>query len=246
MEENSIDDKAPAKQYLQMTIGGMGNLSANPSILVMLLIPESEAGRPIREVTEQLFPVPLQPPLGQLYFPRLVGALHRGPEPESLLRSYLVSSGTSLLSLKVTSEGDHLTTMVTLRDREGLTKSFSVPMVDALIHAVLHGVPIYVDRDILLSIGSQVSFHFISDPTETPTIRPERVMPPYERITDFIRSGSKPEEMDEEMRKNVQVMLPRQWEELGEIAVETENYEWASYLQELEGTHPSDATTDHE
>ena len=136
--------------------------------------------------------------------------------------------------------------MVTLRDREGLTKSFSVPMVDALIHAVLHGVPIYVDRDILLSIGSQVSFHFISDPTETPTIRPEREKSPYERTSDFIRSGSKPEEMDEEMRKNVQVMLPRQWEELGEIAVETENYEWASYLQGLEGTHPSDATTDHE
>lgn len=178
MEENSIDDKASAKQYLQMTIGGMGNLSANPSILVMLLIPQSETGKPIREVTEQLFPVPLQPPLGQLYFPRLVSTLHRGPEPESLLRSYLDTSGTRLLSIKVTSEGDHLTTMVTLRDREGLTKSFSVPMVDALIHAVLHGVPIYVDRDILLSIGSQVSFHFISDPTETPTIRPERVMPP--------------------------------------------------------------------
>jgi len=69
MEENSIDDKASAKQYLQMTIGGMGNLSANPSILVMLLIPQSETGKPIREVTEQLFPVPPSATAGTALLP---------------------------------------------------------------------------------------------------------------------------------------------------------------------------------
>lgn len=238
MEDNVTEETTSSKHYVRMTIGGMGNLSANPSVLVMLLIPESESGKPIREVTDQLFPVPLHPPMGQTYFHRLVEVLRRGPETEGLFHSFLTASETDLLSLRVTSEGDRLSTRVKLQDREGLIKSFAVHMEDALIRSVLLGVPIYVDEDILLSIGSQVSFHFTTDPTVGPSPEPQRS--PVEQVADFIRTGSRPEEMGEEMRSNVQVMLPRQRAELSEIAIETENYEWAAYLRDLEETHPSD------
>lgn len=240
MEDNVTEETTSSKHYVRMTIGGMGNLSANPSVLVMLLIPESESGKPIREVTDQLFPVPLHPPMGQTYFHRLVEVLRRGPETEGLFHSFLTASETDLLSLRVTSEGDRLSTRVKLQDRKGLIKSFTVHMEDALVQSVLLGVPIFVDEEILRSIRSQVSFHVTDSPMVGPTPDPERKRSPIELISDFIRSGSRPEEMGEEMRSNVQVMLPRQWAELSEIAIETENYEWASYLRDLEETHPSD------
>ena len=240
MEDIVAGDTAPGKRYVRMTIGGMGNLSASPDVLVMLLIPESETSRPIRETMDQIFPVPLRPPVGQNYFHRLVQVLRQGPETEGLLYSFLTASATELLSLHVTSQGDRISTRVKLRDRAGLIKSFTVFMEDALVQSVLLGVPIFVDEEILRSIRSQVSFHVTDAPMVGPMPDPERKQSPIEMISDFIRSGSRPEEMEEEMRNNVQVMLPRQWAELSEIAIETENYEWASYLRDLEETHPSD------
>lgn len=240
MSQYVADHIEQSKRYLRMTIGGMGNLSVNPAVLVMLLVPLSEAGKPVRQVTEQLFPVPLTPPRGQMYFHRLVEVLKGGPERESLFGSFLAASGTELLSLRVTAEGDRLSTTVKLRDRDGLLKSFVVRMEDALIHAVLEGVPIFVDEDILLSLGQRVAFHFAPGPFgEAPDAPqeekgPERAKSPFEQLSDFIRSGSRPEEMGQELRSHVEVLLPRQRAELGEIAIETENYEWASYLRDLD------------
>lgn len=252
MSQYVRDHIEQSKRYLRMSIGGMGNLSGNPSVLVMLLVPISETGKPIREVTEQLFPVPLTPPRGQVYFHRLVEVLKHGPERGSLFGSFLTASGTEILSLRVSSSGDRLTTTVKLKDREGILKSFIVRLEDALVHAVLEGIPIFVDEDILLNIGQQVSFHFAPGPfeeAEEPTEeQPERrqAKSPFELISDFIRSGSRPEEMGREMRNNVEVMLPRQRAELGEIAIETENYEWASFLKGLGADGTSGVEESHE
>lgn len=248
MSQYVRDHIEQSKRYLRMSIGGMGNLSGNPSVLVMLLVPISETGKPIREVTEQLFPVPLTPPRGQVYFHRLVEVLKHGPERGSLFGSFLTASGTEILSLRVSSSGDRLTTTVKLKDREGILKSFIVRLEDALVHAVLEGIPIFVDEDILLNIGQQVSFHFAPGPfDEAPEQKPgEQTKSPFELISDFIRSGSRPEEMGREMRSNVEVMLPRQRAELGEIAIETENYEWASFLRDLGADHTTIGEESHE
>jgi hypothetical protein len=239
MEQYVADHTEEAKRYLRMTIGGMGNFSGKPSVLVMLLIPISEAGRPIREVTQQIFPVPLMPPVGQIYFHRLVQVVNQGEREETLFRRYLEASGTEILSLRVAAHGDRLVTTLSLRDHQGMIKSFIVRMDDALIQAALNDIPIFVDEEILLNVGSQVSLHFSSVPSpserestddEGTKRAPEGAKSPFELISDFIRDGRTPAEMDREMRSNLSVMVPRQREALGEIALETENYEWAAFL----------------
>lgn len=215
---------------VQVELGGVGNLSNNPGVVVLLLTPVDSLYRPYPDRHEPVFPVPIDYLTGQLYLSRLYQVLKGHFTSNEVLAGYCRALNISLDRVNIRLEDSSVKTSLEVTHAQGMKESLTVHLHRTVLGAVLGRIPIFVEATLLDRMAQRVRIQgrdtISGEPIDLNQIQ-------VKELRQMIADGATPDHMTEVQAQFLQNQKSDVLEELLEVAVQVENFEWAACLQKM-------------
>lgn len=235
-------------KMVRVELNALGNIANDPRAIVLLLTPikdridyeESLFPETTFETFQQFFPVPVPIDFSSIYFQRISN--HKTADlTHDISNAFLKQFGIEICQVEIKGEQDGFVTAVTYKNGYNEIGTIYTKLHIAIIHALLHKVPIYVDEILLKKISQTVKLNFISaEERQDVDIVPDA-------LTAHIKRGDKPNDLDIHILDHLLRNLKQEkLDDLTQIAIKYEVYEWAQLFSDLQQEHKEQQYTENE
>lgn len=227
-----MKDRGEERILVPMKLSGLGSAQSTPETMVILLAPVEEERYRLPNGAPMIYPVGVPPELAPIYFAKITQHfLPDGKVPE-MSHFYELISHTKLKTLHIY-QGEHgARPYLVFRDEKGEENSFRVSLINGILSAINHNLPILMEQKLLEAVASVVKVN-LKEPIQD---RPNKLntISPMQLIYKEIEAGNKPNDPLSETQKRMLINLTLDEQtKLMERALELENYEWAAVLKDL-------------
>lgn len=220
----------PEERMVEIEFGGIGNLSNDPGAIVMLLMPTGGTLTPYPDKHMPVFPVPIDVFTGRLYLRRLYRALKGGDATSEVLQGYCRVLNLTPERVNIRLDESAVRTTLDVSYGDGTTESVPVRLHSTVLAAVLNDIPLYVESTLLERMSQNVRIQGRENWHDDPKAL---VHAQTQALKELISSGANPEEMTNEQEQFLLSLDTDVLSALLDIAVQTENFEWAARLQNI-------------
>lgn len=222
----------PEERMVEIELGGIGNLSNDPGVVVLLLMPAGSALSPYPDGQVPVFPVPIDMFTGRLYLRRLYRTLRGLHMSSEVLAGYCRAVNITLDRVNIRLDESAVRTELEVSHSDGRQESLPVHLHRTVLAAVLNRIPVYVESSLLDRMAQNVRIQGADEWQDDPaTIERAQV----HALRELITSGATPDAMPDEQRWFLNNLDAEVLSALLDISVQAENFEWAAYLQKMKG-----------
>lgn len=235
MDENNRETGSE-RTLVEMKISGLGNMVGDPQTMVILMVPVDDDIYKGPEGHPMVFPVPVPASIAPIYFMRITRHFRGLPLSDDLIPLYEDLTESELKAFHIYMGRHTMHSYMIYQDRMGEENSFATPLANGILTATLNDLPILLEQKLLLKAASTIKINYMND-GEVIRKQQKQNHPKtyYELVTNLIMDDQRPEDQDSEtVQDAINALSEQQKQELTQLALERESYEWAARLNKEE------------
>lgn len=220
-----MKEKGEDRVMVPMKLNGLGSAQSIPETLVVLLTPVEENKYCLPTGDPMIFPIGVPAEMVPVYFAKITQHFTPNGAIPDLSHYYELMSETKLQTLHIYQGKSGARSYLVFKNKQGEENSFRVSLLNGILSALSHRLPILMEQTLLEAAASVVRIN---------RTKSKETHAPLETIAKEIEAGVKPDNpLSPDIRRILDNLAVEDRAKLLQMAVAYENYEWAAVLKDL-------------